>query len=293
MEDKKLLVVGIGELLWDVFPDRKKAGGAPANFVYHTTRMGAEGCAVSAVGTDVSGTEIIRELEQNNICNCIGKVAYPTGSVLVELDGGLPSYTITEDVAWDYLPLTQQAIDLVKRADAVCFGTLAQRSPVSRSTIKALLEYAPVNAILFFDINLRQHYYSKELIEESLQKANVFKLNDDELTAMRTMFGLEGSDGEVCRMMMGKYDLRYMILTAGSVSSTVYSRTETSVIPTPKVEVADTVGAGDSFSGAFVYSILTGKSLQEAHRKAVDIAAFVCTRQGAWPPYDESLYDNR
>ncbi|MDR0744218.1 MAG: carbohydrate kinase [Tannerella sp.] len=289
MEDKKPLIVGIGELLWDVFPDRKKAGGAPVNFVYHATRMGAEGCAISAVGKDVPGTEIIRELEKNRIRNCIEKVAYPTGNVLVELNEGSPSYTITEDVAWDYLPLTQQAIDWVKRADAICFGTLAQRSPVSRNTIKALLEHASATAILFFDVNLRQHYYSKELIEESLQKASVFKLNDDELTALRAMFGLEGSDEEACRRMMGNYNLDYMILTAGSVSSTVYSRMETSMIPTPEVEVADTVGAGDAFSGAFAYSILTGKSLQEAHRKAVDIAAFVCTRQGAWPSYDKSL----
>jgi fructokinase len=292
MEDKKPLIVGIGELLWDVFPDRKKAGGAPVNFVYHAARMGAEGCAISAIGEDVPGTEIIRELEKNQIRNCIEKVAYPTGSVLVELNEGLPTYTITENVAWDYLPLTQQAIDLVKRADAICFGTLAQRSPVSRHTINALLEYAPANVLLFFDVNLRQHYYSKELIETSLQKANVFKLNDDELTALRALFGLEGSDEDVCRRMMKNYRLHYVILTAGSVSSTVYSQTETSVIPTPKVAVADTVGAGDAFSGAFVYSVLTGKTLPEAHRKAVDISAFVCTRQGAWPSYDKSLYDN-
>ncbi|MDR1525815.1 MAG: carbohydrate kinase [Tannerella sp.] len=289
MENNRPLIAGIGELLWDVFPSRKKAGGAPINFVYHATQMGAEGCAVSAVGDDASGAEIVRELEKNRIRSCIEKVAHPTGRVLVELNEGLPSYTIIEGVAWDYLPLTQQAIDRVGKADAVCFGTLAQRSPVSRNTIKTLLEYAPGDALLFFDINLRGHYYSKELVEESLQKANVFKLNDEELVTLRAMFGLEGSDDEVCRMMMKKYNLRYLVLTAGSVASTVYSPSETSVIPTPKVTVADTVGAGDSFSGAFVYSILTGKSLREAHQKAVDIAAFVCTRQGAWPPYDPSL----
>ncbi|MDR2679552.1 MAG: carbohydrate kinase [Tannerella sp.] len=289
MEDRKPLIAGVGELLWDVFPDRKKAGGAPVNFVYHATQMGAEGCAVSAVGDDAFGAEIVRELEKNRIRNCIEKVEHPTGRVLVELHEGSPSYTIMEEVAWDYLPLTQQAIDLAGKVDALCFGTLAQRSPVSRRTIRALLECAPAEALLFFDINLRGHYFSKELIEESLQKANVFKLNDDELVALRAMFGLEGSDGEVCRGMMERYGLRYLILTAGSVASTVYSPSETSVIPTPEVTVADTVGAGDAFSGAFVYSVLTGKSLREAHRKAVDIAAFVCTRQGAWPPYGESL----
>ena len=285
MRNNKPLVIGIGELLWDVFPDCKKAGGAPINFVYHATRMGAEGCAVSAVGDDDSGAEIVRELEKNNIGNCIEKVEYPTGSVLVELNDGLPSYSIVEDVAWDYIPLTRQAVDLVKVADAVCFGTLAQRAPGSRKTIKTLLGYAPENAIRFFDINLRQHYHSKELIEESLREANIFKLNDEELVALRSMFELEGSDDDVCRLLIEKYNLRYLVLTAGGDSSTIYSQSEKSVIPTPKVQVADTVGAGDSFSGAFVYSILTGKSLSEAHRKAVDIAAFVCTRHGAWPPY--------
>lgn len=286
MKNNKPLVVGIGELLWDVFPDQKKAGGAPINFIYHATQMGAEGCAISAVGNDVSGTEIVQELEKNHICNYIETVEHPTGSVLVELNNGSPTYTITEGVAWDFIPLTQEAIDLVKNADAICFGTLAQRSPVSHETIKTLLEYAPENALRFFDINLRQHYYTKELIEESLRKANVFKLNDEELATLRPMFGLEGSDENICRMLLEKYNLRYLILTAGCVSSTIYSQTEMSVIPTPKVIVADTVGAGDSFSGAFIYAVLTGKSMQEAHQKAVDVAAFVCTKQGAWPPYN-------
>ena len=288
MRKNKPLVVGIGELLWDIFPDSKKAGGAPVNFIYHATQMGAEGCAISAVGDDALGEEIVRELEVNHIGNYIEKVGYPTGSVLVELHDGSPSYSIIENVAWDYIPLTEKAVELVKSADAVCFGTLAQRSPVSRKTIKSLLSYVPENALRFFDINLRQHYHSKELIEECLQEANIFKLNDEELAALRSMFVIEGSDDDVCRIFMEKYNLLYLILTAGSDSSTIYSQTEKSFIPTPKVSVADTVGAGDSFSGAFVYSILNGTSLSEAHQKAVDIAAFVCTQQGAWPPYPEN-----
>ncbi|MDL2282358.1 carbohydrate kinase [Parabacteroides sp. OttesenSCG-928-G06] len=286
-ETKKPLVVGIGELLWDVFPDSKKAGGAPINFVYHATQMGAEGCAISAVGNDVFGTEIIRELEKNHICNYIEMVEHPTGSVLVELQNGSPTYTINEGVAWDYLPLTGQSIELMKEADAVCFGTLAQRSTVSRETITTLLDYVKEGALCFFDINLRQHYYSREIIEASLKKANVFKLNDEELLLLRTMFRLEGSDEEVCRYFMRQYDLRYLILTAGSQYSTIYSENEESTIQTPKVTVTDTVGAGDSFSGAFIYSILTGKTLQEAHQVAVEIAAFVCTQQGAWPTYGD------
>ncbi len=286
MKQKLPLVVGIGELLWDVFPDQKKAGGAPINFVYHATAMGAEGYAISAVGNDVFGTEIVRELEKNGIGNYIEKVQYPTGSVLVELNNGCPTYTINENVAWDYLPLTQQAIELVQKADAVCFGTLAQRSPVSHETIKSLLSYTRGEALRFFDINLRQHYYGREIIEESLALANVFKLNDEELLTLRPMLGLEGDDDAVCRELITRYNLKYLILTAGSTGSSIYSQEEKSEIPTPRVVVADTVGAGDSFSGAFVYSILTGKSLGEAHRKAVEVAAFVCTRQGAWPEYE-------
>ena len=280
------LVVGIGELLWDVFPDQKKAGGAPINFVYHATAMGAEGYAISAVGNDVFGTEIVSELEKNGIGNYIEKVQYPTGSVFVELNNGCPTYTINENVAWDFIPLTRQAIELVQKADAVCFGTLAQRSPVSHETIKSLLSYTRKDALRFFDINLRQHYYNREVIEESLALANVFKLNDEELLILRPMFGLEGDDDTVCRELISRYNLQYLVLTAGSTGSSIYSPTEKSEIPTPRVQVADTVGAGDSFSGAFVYSILTGKSLSEAHRKAVEVAAFVCTRQGAWPEYE-------
>ena len=285
MKKNKPIVVGIGELLWDVLPTGKRAGGAPINFVYHATQMGAEGYAISAVGNDVSGTEIIQELEKSHISNSLGIVEHPTGSVMVELKDGIPTYTIIEGVAWDYIPLTQEAIDLVKKADAICFGTLALRSAASRETILTLLSYAREDALRFFDINIRQSYYSKELIETLLHKANVFKINDDELVLIRTMCDLEGTDEEVCRQLIGKYNLRYMILTAGSSFSSIYTADEASTIPTPKVQVADTVGAGDSFSGAFIYSILTGKSLREAHQAAVETAAFVCTQEGAWSEY--------
>lgn len=283
--DKKPIVVGIGEILWDVFPTEKKAGGAPINFVYHANQLGAEGYAISAVGNDVFGTEILQELEKNNIQHRMQTIEHPTGSVLVELNDGKPTYTIIEGVAWDHIPLTEDSIELVKKADAVCFGTLALRSQVSRDTIVALLDYVSEDALCYFDINIRQHYYTKELIELLLRKANVFKINDEELELLRRMFNLNGSDAEICKWFMNEYTLRYVILTAGSEYSSVYSPEEESTIETPKVTVADTVGAGDSFSGAFVYSILTGNSLKEAHKKAVDIAAFVCTQHGAWPPY--------
>lgn len=285
MKKNKPIVVGIGELLWDVLPTGKRAGGAPINFVYHATQFGAEGYAISAVGNDVSGTEIIQELDKSGINHLLGSVEYPTGSVMVELKEGIPTYTIIEGVAWDHIPLTQEAIDLVKKADAICFGTLSLRSPESRATVLSLLNYLPEDALRFFDINIRQSYYSKELIETLLHKANVFKINDEELVLLRGMCDLEGSDEEACRKLLRKYNLKYVILTAGSSFSSIYTADEASTIPTPKVQVADTVGAGDSFSGAFIYSILTGKSLREAHQAAVETAAFVCTREGAWPAY--------
>ena len=289
MKKNKPIVVGIGELLWDVLPTGKRAGGAPINFVYHATQMGAEGYAISAVGNDVSGTEIIQELEKSHISNSLGIVEHPTGSVMVELKEGIPTYTIIEGVAWDYIPLTQEAIDLVKKADAICFGTLALRSAASRETILTLLSYAREDALRFFDINIRQHFYSKELIESLLELANVFKINDEELEMLRPMFGLEGTIEDMCRWFMKKYGLRYLVLTAGAEYSTIFSEEEVSTIPTPKVQVVDTVGAGDSFSGAFISSILTGKPLREAHEKAVKVAAYVCTQSGAWPAYPKDL----
>ncbi|GHU76421.1 2-dehydro-3-deoxygluconokinase [Bacteroidia bacterium] len=285
MKSNPPIIVGIGELLWDLLPEGKKAGGAPINFVYHANALGAEGYAISAVGQDDLGREIVDELEKNNIRYQAEALPYPTGHVLVELTNGIPSYTIVEDVAWDYIPLMPEAVDIVKKADAICFGTLALRSPVARAAIHALIDYAPSDTLRFFDINIRQHFYSKELIASLLQKANIFKINDEELALVRSLFGLEGNDEKVCRELIETYSLRYLVLTAGDKYSAVYTETDLSVLPTPKVDVVDTVGAGDAFSGAFVYSILSGKSLREAHRAAVDTAAFVCTQPGAWPPY--------
>lgn len=287
MEGNKPIVVGIGELLWDVLPTGKKAGGAPINFVYHATQLGAEGYAISAVGKDELGEEIVQELDNNHIAHCIESVDYPTGTVEVALEKGIPTYNIIENVAWDHIPVSSKAIEIVKEAKAICFGTLAQRNMDSQKALTELLSYAPEDALRFFDINIRQNYYSKELILDLLEKANILKINDEELEMLRPMMGLEGDYEVCCKALLEKYGLKYVILTAGSKFSAIYSTDENSVIGTPKVAVADTVGAGDSFSGAFVYSILAGKSLKEAHRKAVNTAAFVCSKEGAWPEYSK------
>lgn len=284
---KRPIVVGIGELLWDMLPTGKKAGGAPINFVYHATQLGAEGYAISAVGDDEAGVEILNELDANGIRYLIEKVPYPTGTVDVELqEGGIPSYKINERVAWDHLSPTANAIDLAEQADAICFGTLGQRSIESRETIQSILSFAPEEAYRCFDINMRAPYYTKELIEESLYLANVLKINNEELVVVRNLFHLEGTDEEVAGWFMERYNLRMVVLTVGAAYSTVYTPNEVSTIETPKVEVADTIGAGDSFTGALIVSLLKGCSLKEAHAFAVKTAAYVCTKAGAWPVYE-------
>lgn len=286
-QNRKSVVVGIGELLWDQFPTGKTAGGAPINFVYHASRLGAEGFAISAIGDDDNGHEILNELDTNSIRYLIDKVPYPTGTVDVKLkEDGIPEYTITERVAWDHMSPTAGAVDLAEQADAICFGTLGQRSLQSRETIQAILSFAPDTAYRLFDINLRQHYYDKVLIEESLYLANVLKMNEEEMFQLKDLFGLNGSGEEIVFWFMKNYNLKMVVLTGGSSYSAVYTPQESSTLPTPKVEVVDTVGAGDAFSAALIMSLLNGSRLEEAHQYAVKIAAFVCSNKGAWPAYE-------
>lgn len=287
LQNRKPVVVGIGELLWDLLPTGKTAGGAPINFVYHASRLGAEGYAISAIGDDDNGREILKELDKYGIQYLIEKVPYPTGTVHVDInDDGIPHYTITERVAWDHMSPTADAVDLAERADAICFGALGQRSQQSREMIQAILSFAPDSAYRLFDINLRQHYYNKVLIEESLYLANVLKMNDDEMSELKNLFGLNGSEEEVANWFMETYNLRMVVLTAGADYSTVYTPDEVSTLSTPKVDVVDTVGAGDAFTSALVMSLLKGQTLKEAHECAVKIAAFVCSHKGAWPAYE-------
>ena len=285
----KPVIIGIGELLWDMLPAGKRAGGAPINFVYHATQLGAEGYAISAVGNDALGDEIVDELKKSGIRYCLTRNDYPTGHVKVTLNNGIPAYEIVENVAWDHLRATDEAIRLVERADAVCFGTLALRGAETKSAVETLLAHTPDQALRFFDVNLRGNYYSRPLIEELLSKANVFKINDEEIIVLKRLFGIDGGEAEVCREFIRQFHLKYTIFTAGEKYSVIYTENEESYLPTPKVNVADTVGAGDSFSGAFVYNILTGKSLREAHAAAVKTAAFVSTKSGAWPLYEKEI----
>ena len=285
------LVIGIGEALWDMLPKGKKLGGAPANFAFHAGQFGLESMAVSTIGLDPLGEEIAKELEEHGLPFHLDRIDYPTGTVQVTLDSnGIPRYEIKEDVAWDNIPYTKELADLAARAQAVCFGSLAQRNPVSRETIGWFLDAVPEDCLKVFDINLRQSFYSKEIIEDSLRRCDILKINDEELEIVKEMFGLEDLPTEgLCRSIIDEYGLKMLILTCGVNGSHVFSGDVSSFIETPKVNVADTVGAGDSFTGAFVASILKGKTVREAHEAAVKVSAFVCTQSGAMPVIPEDL----
>lgn len=289
------VVVGMGEALWDVLPEGKKIGGAPANFAYHISQFGLTSCMVSAVGADALGNEIQENLTSKGLNHLIAEVPYPTGTVQVEIDqAGVPQYEIKENVAWDNIPYTSQLESLAKRTQAVCFGSLAQRNVVSRETINRFLDAMPQteDSLVVFDVNLRQGFYNKEILCNSMKRCNILKINDEELVAVSRMFGYPGIDlQDKCWILLGKYNLKMLILTCGINGSYVFTPGNVSFQPTPKVDVADTVGAGDSFTAAFIASILKGKSVAEAHSIAVRTSAFVCTKDGAMPVLPSDLTD--
>lgn len=289
-------VIGLGEALFDCLPTGRKLGGAPANFAYHVSQFGFDSCAISAIGNDELGQEIIDTFDKVGLHYCLPKVDFPTGTVQVTLnEQGIPQYEIKLGVAWDNIPLTPELTNLAQHAQAVCFGSLAQRSEVSRATIQHFLESTPKDTLKVFDINLRQRWYNREVIETSLQHCNILKINDEELDIVAPMLlsvttdpaALIAADKEkavrVCRALIELYELKMLILTCGTNGSYVITKDKCSFIPTPKVEVADTVGAGDSFTATFIAKILAGASIEQAHEMAVKVSAYVCTQSGAMP----------
>lgn len=293
MEADRKYVVGIGEALWDVLPEGKKIGGAPANFAYHVSQFGLESRVVSAVGDDALGEEILTNFREKNLQCMVPKVAFPTGTVQVTVDAaGVPCYDIMQGVAWDNIPFTEELAKLAGQTCAVCFGSLAQRSEVSHNTIQSFLDAMSDGDGIYriFDINLRQDFYNREILCESLEKCNVLKINDEELSIVGRMFGYTGQDmRETCMKLLKDYGLKMLILTCGVAGSHVFTRDSVSFRETPKVSVADTVGAGDSFTGAFIAALLKGKTVEDAHGLAVDVSAYVCTQSGAMPVLPASL----
>ena len=268
----KHYVVGLGEALWDVLPEGKKLGGAPANFAYHAGQFGLETLAVSALGEDDLADETIEALKEHSLNYLMPRVPYPTGTVQVTLSGdGIPAYEIKEGVAWDNIPYTPEIAEVAKNCRAVCFGSLAQRNVTSWATIRQFLDDTPEGCLKIFD-------------------CNILKINDEELVVIQHMFGYEGLDMRgVCEKILAEYKLKMLVLTCGTNGSYVFAPGLTSFQDTPKVKVADTVGAGDSFTGSFCAAILNGKPMEEAHRIAVEVSAYVCTQNGAMPTYPAEL----
>lgn len=290
--ERNFILVGLGELLWDLLPGGKQVGGAPANFAYHAEVLGGRGVVVSCVGDDELGKELMRRLRELGLdCQYVAvDKDHPTGKVTVKLDGGgEPNYTIHENVAWDFIPLNSSALNLAARADAVCFGSLCQRSEVSRKTIGRFLATTRPDCLRVFDINLRQSYFNREIIHESLGMSNVLKLNDEELPMMADLLGMTGSETDILSRLTERYALRLIALTRGGSGSRLYAQREESNHRGFSVKIADTVGAGDSFSAAMTVGLLYGKALDKINEYANRVASFVCSQRGATPKLPDSI----
>ena len=287
-------VVGIGEALWDMLPEGRKIGGAPANFAYHMSQFGFEATAVSAVGRDPLGDGIVAEFDARGLHHDLARVEYPTGTVEVTLDAqGIPCYDIRTEVAWDHIPFTAGLQQLAARTRCICFGSLAQRNPDSRRTIQRFLDAMPETSLRVFDINLRQQFYGREVVEESLERCNILKINDEEIVILSRMFGLPTDMTEAGLTLKRQYALQEVILTCGTRGSYVFHDRGISFLHTPQVEVADTVGAGDSFTAGVCASLLRGCPIPEAHARAVAVSAYVCSQHGAMPRLPEELLQGR
>jgi fructokinase len=284
---QKPLILALGEVLWDLLPSGKQLGGAPANFAYHAAQLGADARIVSAVGDDTLGREILARQRDLGLDASLIHVDphYPTGTVTVSLAAGQPTYTIHEDVAWDFIPTTPTVLDLAARADCVCYGTLAQRSDVSRDTIRTMLARTRPDCLRIVDVNFRQHYYDRDLVDRSLRSATVLKINDDEFPRLTALLQLTGSP------FAAYPDLRLIAVTRGARGSELLTRDgRTLDHPGHAAEpMVDAVGAGDAFTAALAIGLLAGLPLDRVHDNANRLAAFVCTRTGATPPIPPAL----
>lgn len=285
-------VVGLGELLWDVYPDSRKLGGAPANFAFHVAQFGIKSMVISAIGNDDLGRETASVLTHMGLTNSLAIVPHPTGTVQVELDSqGIPTYNICQNVAWDNIPFSPQLADIAANCRAVCFGSLAQRSMTTRKAIQLFLNSTPNDCLKIFDINLRQNFYSLQIIENSLRNCNILKINDEELltvTNLLTCTSQETSPLDICKQIASTFNIDTVILTCGINGSHIVTASgQVSSLPTPCVDVVDTVGAGDAFTAAFCAAILSGKTITQAHHTAVDVSAYVCTQPGAMPAHPQ------
>ena len=286
-------IIGIGEVLWDLLPSGPQLGGAPANFAYHARALGARAAVVSRIGSDRLGRECLARFRTMDLPEATVQVDdhAPTGTVTVELAAdGAPQYTIHENVAWDRLAVAPPALEAVRDADAVCFGSLAQRNAISRAAIQQLVGAAPAGAILrVFDINLRQDFYSRGVITDSLALANVLKVNETELACLAEMFSLTGDVRAHILQLAERHDLRVVACTRGERGSVLFAEGRWSDHPGVTAKVADTVGAGDSFTAAMILGLLAHWNLNEISQRANEVAAYVASRAGATPELPNHL----
>ncbi len=276
------LILGIGELLWDMLPEGRQLGGAPANFIYYCNQLGIDSQLITTVGNDQKGRDLVDQLNYDT--SLITTNEKPTSQVDVKLTNGIAQYTIREEVAWDHIEVNKDGLDQTSRCDVFYFGSLAQRSPASKKTIHELLDMAPESCLKVFDVNLREAYYSKDLVRESLQKTDLLKINEDELAVLSEFFDVSGSDLDKITHFRDSFDLKWVALTKGSEGSTLLNKIESDSKPIIKTDVVDTIGAGDSFLAGLVVGILTGLSIEQAHQQACQTASFVCRHKGAMIP---------
>lgn len=291
MPEKIFTVVGLGEVLWDIFPQGKQLGGAPANFAYITHMLGNRGIIASRLGNDTLGEEARNKLDSLGIETAFlqSDSARATGTVKVQVDSaGQPQYEITRDVAWDFLEWTPEWRTLAAQADAVCFGSLAQRSPGSRAAIQTFVRSVKPEALRIFDVNLRQSFYSAEILRESVQLADVVKVNHEELPCILRLFGIDPPEelAEAARTFRELYGNRLVCVTRGEKGSLIVTEDELSEHHGFTIRVADTVGAGDAFTAGLVYHMLLGSSLEVMNDAANRLGAWVASQAGATPAPD-------
>lgn len=286
------MILGIGELLWDVLPTGPRIGGAPANFAGHAKALGADAAVISRVGADADGERLVAALRAGGVSTAGVTVDpdHPTGSVEVRLEpDGQPHFTIHENVAWDHLAAPPELLELAAKADAVCFGSLGQRLAGSREAVRKLVAATPPGALRVFDVNLRQRFYDREVIDSSLELANVCKLSDSELPVIAGLLGLTGDVRGQIGTLLSRYRLRAVVYTRGADGSLLTDGTVWSDHPGVPAEVRDTVGAGDSFTCAVTLGLLLDWSLAAISEAASEIAAYVCSQDGAVPPLPPRL----
>ena len=285
-------LIGLGEILWDLLPSGRQLGGAPANFAYHANALGARGTVISRVGRDQNGRDILKRVAQLGLSTDLIQVDsdVPTGTVSVELSAdGQPLYIIHESVAWDRIAATKGTLNAAAHADAICFGTLAQRFEKSRTSIHEILSNSKREALRILDVNLRQNFYSADVLHRSLEAANILKVNDAELPIISHQLALSGDARSQMEELAERYELQLIACTRGAQGSLLFAHGQWSEHPGISTKVADTIGAGDSFTAAMALGYLFGWNLDKINEQANRVASFVASRPGATPDVPPEL----